>query len=109
MSFHNKSAQLCKAQQLRRVEHALFVRAALYTACISGRGDMFIFLKHTKSFSCTGSGKTLLAKTLGQVAGVPYAMAYVTTLTHAGHADKDMANVLYQTSFVNRSLYAVQA
>ena len=57
---------------------------------------MFIFLKHTMAFSCTGSGKTLLAKTLAQIAGVPFAMADATTLTQAGYVGEDVESVLHK-------------
>lgn len=42
----------------------------------------------------TGSGKTLLAKTLGQKLKVPFAIADATTLTEAGYVGEDVENVL---------------
>lgn len=42
----------------------------------------------------TGSGKTLLAKTLAKVSGVPFAMADATTLTEAGYVGDDVESVL---------------
>lgn len=42
----------------------------------------------------TGSGKTLLAKTLAQKLNVPFAIADATTLTEAGYVGDDVENVL---------------
>ncbi|MDR3284851.1 MAG: ATP-dependent Clp protease ATP-binding subunit ClpX, partial [Treponema sp.] len=42
----------------------------------------------------TGSGKTLLAKTLARRLKVPFAIADATTLTEAGYVGEDVENVL---------------
>jgi len=42
----------------------------------------------------TGSGKTLLAKTLARVLNVPFAIGDATTLTEAGYVGEDVENVL---------------
>ncbi|MBD5410819.1 MAG: ATP-dependent Clp protease ATP-binding subunit ClpX [Treponema sp.] len=42
----------------------------------------------------TGSGKTLLARTLAQKLNVPFAIADATTLTEAGYVGDDVENVL---------------
>lgn len=42
----------------------------------------------------TGSGKTLLAKTLARMLDVPFAIADATTLTEAGYVGDDVENVL---------------
>lgn len=42
----------------------------------------------------TGSGKTLLAKTLAERLQVPFAIADATTLTEAGYVGEDVENVL---------------
>lgn len=42
----------------------------------------------------TGSGKTLLAKTLAKVLKVPFAAADATTLTEAGYVGDDVENIL---------------
>ncbi len=42
----------------------------------------------------TGSGKTLLAKTLAKLLHVPFAIADATTLTEAGYVGDDVENVL---------------
>lgn len=42
----------------------------------------------------TGTGKTLLASTLAQIVGVPFAVADATTLTQAGYVGDDVENIL---------------
>jgi ATP-dependent Clp protease ATP-binding subunit ClpX len=42
----------------------------------------------------TGSGKTLIAKTLAQMLDVPFAIADATTLTEAGYVGEDVENII---------------
>ncbi|MGI8437295.1 MAG: ATP-dependent Clp protease ATP-binding subunit ClpX, partial [Chthoniobacterales bacterium] len=42
----------------------------------------------------TGSGKTLLAKTLAKVLDVPFCIADATTLTEAGYVGEDVENII---------------
>jgi ATP-dependent Clp protease ATP-binding subunit ClpX len=42
----------------------------------------------------TGSGKTLLAKTLARALDVPFAIADATTLTEAGYVGEDVENII---------------
>lgn len=42
----------------------------------------------------TGSGKTLLARTLAKILGVPFAIADATTLTEAGYVGEDVENIV---------------
>jgi ATP-dependent Clp protease ATP-binding subunit ClpX len=42
----------------------------------------------------TGSGKTLLARTLARVLDVPFCMADATTLTEAGYVGEDVENII---------------
>ena len=42
----------------------------------------------------TGSGKTLLAKTLASILNVPFAIADATALTEAGYVGEDVENIL---------------
>ena len=42
----------------------------------------------------TGSGKTLMAKTLARILDVPFAVADATTLTEAGYVGEDVENIL---------------
>ena len=42
----------------------------------------------------TGSGKTLLARTLAKILDVPFAIADATTLTEAGYVGEDVENII---------------
>jgi ATP-dependent Clp protease ATP-binding subunit ClpX len=42
----------------------------------------------------TGSGKTLMAKTLASILDVPFAIADATTLTEAGYVGEDVENII---------------
>lgn len=45
-------------------------------------------------FGPTGSGKTLIAKTLASILDVPFAIADATTLTEAGYVGEDVENII---------------
>lgn len=42
----------------------------------------------------TGSGKTLIAKTLAKILDVPFTIADATTLTEAGYVGEDVENIV---------------
>src|SRR5439155_8949872 len=42
----------------------------------------------------TGSGKTLLARTLAKILDVPFAIADATSLTEAGYVGEDVENII---------------
>ncbi|GAA0187602.1 protease [Lithospermum erythrorhizon] len=44
----------------------------------------------------TGSGKTLLAKSLARLVNVPFVIADATTLTQAGYVGEDVESILYK-------------
>lgn len=55
----------------------------------------------------TGSGKTLLAKTLARMLKVPFATADATTLTEAGYVGEDVENIIL--SLVQAADYDLEA
>ncbi|WP_333022936.1 ATP-dependent Clp protease ATP-binding subunit ClpX [Wolbachia endosymbiont of Pentidionis agamae] len=57
-------------------------------------GDVVIDKSNMLLIGPTGSGKTLLARTLARVLDVPFAVADATTLTEAGYVGEDVENIL---------------
>ena len=64
------------------------------SAKMASAGEVTIEKSNVLLIGPTGSGKTLLAKTLAQKLKVPFAIADATTLTEAGYVGEDVENVL---------------
>ena len=60
----------------------------------SGHGDVEIEKSNLLLIGPTGSGKTLLARSLAQILDVPFAIADATTLTEAGYVGEDVENII---------------
>lgn len=58
------------------------------------QGDIEISKSNVMLFGPTGSGKTLIAKTLANLLEVPFAIADATTLTEAGYVGEDVENII---------------
>ena len=69
-----------------------------YKRIMAGESGKYADVKLEKSnilmLGPTGSGKTLLARTLAGILNVPFAIADATTLTEAGYVGEDVENIL---------------
>jgi len=64
------------------------------TLADQAHGDVEVDKSNILLIGPTGSGKTLLAKTLAKVLDVPFAIGDATTLTEAGYVGEDVENLL---------------
>ena len=65
-----------------------------YKRVLLGDNDMLIDKSNILLVGPTGTGKTLLAKTLARILNVPFAIADATTLTEAGYVGEDVENIV---------------
>lgn len=65
-----------------------------YCATHNGKEDVEIDKSNIVIVGETGTGKTLLARTIAKILNVPFCIADATTLTEAGYVGDDVENVL---------------
>lgn len=74
--------------------HNHYKRVKHRFAAKSEAGDVEIEKSNILLIGPTGSGKTLLAKSLAKMLDVPFSIADATTLTEAGYVGEDVENIL---------------
>ncbi len=81
-----------------RAKHSLAVAVQNHYKRLSlvdqGGNDVEVEKSNILLIGPTGSGKTLLARTLAKVLDVPFAIGDATTLTEAGYVGEDVENLL---------------
>src|SRR5271168_1039394 len=81
-----------------RAKHSLAVAVQNHYKRLSladeGHGEVEVEKSNILLVGPTGSGKTLLARTLARVLDVPFAIGDATTLTEAGYVGEDVENLL---------------
>jgi ATP-dependent Clp protease ATP-binding subunit ClpX len=63
---------------------------------LANKSDVEIDKSNVLLIGPTGSGKTLLAKTIARFLNVPFAITDATTLTEAGYVGEDVENVVHK-------------
>lgn len=74
--------------------HYKRVQLALENQDNSPQEDVELSKSNVMLLGPTGSGKTLIAKTLAKILDVPFTIADATTLTEAGYVGEDVENII---------------
>ena len=75
-------------------KRVLQTTSAAGVSSIDPYGDVEIEKSNILLIGPTGSGKTLLARTLARILDVPFCIADATTLTEAGYVGEDVENII---------------
>ncbi len=85
-----KTLSVAVHNHYKRILHA----AASREIALPGHDDVELDKSNILLIGPTGSGKTLLARTLARILDVPFCMADATTLTEAGYVGEDVENIV---------------
>ncbi len=93
--------QVRAKQVLASAAYAHFLLAAARRKCgvsVSGgiRGAKESVRQHVLLLGPTGSGKSLLVRTLAELLGLPFVRADVTRMSEAGYVGEDVTNLLFR-------------
>ncbi len=78
----------------KRILHNSTVGTSSNALQMDGTAEVEIEKSNILLMGPTGSGKTLLARTLARVLDVPFCIADATTLTEAGYVGEDVENII---------------
>ncbi len=85
-----KTLSVAVHNHYKRILH----QAASREITLPGHDDVELDKSNILLIGPTGSGKTLLARTLARILDVPFCMADATTLTEAGYVGEDVENIV---------------
>ncbi len=88
-----KSLSVAVHNHYKRILHNSSIGQTLVTAN-DPHADVEIDKSNILLIGPTGSGKTLMARTLARVLDVPFCIADATTLTEAGYVGEDVENII---------------
>ena len=93
---HAKNLAVAVHNHYKRIQPELpaETEGAAKPAPADPHADVEIEKSNILTIGPTGSGKTLLARTLAKILDVPFAIADATTLTEAGYVGEDVENII---------------
>lgn len=94
--LHNSLDEYCIGQERTKKTLAVAVHNHYKRLSLRGISKVEIDKSNVLLIGSTGTGKTLLAKSLARKLNVPFAIADATTLTEAGYVGEDVENILLQ-------------
>ncbi len=85
-----KTLSVAVHNHYKRILH----QSSSHEIALPGHDDVELDKSNILLVGPTGSGKTLLARTLARILDVPFCMADATTLTEAGYVGEDVENIV---------------